>query len=138
MPLSTCVPFEAFSLKQLSFRCNYVRRWAICDRHNFFYQLHRRSTVCRRTNCVHAYRNRLGTLNGAPFNDTMFVITAYGDTANRQVVSSRAYSIEHSSAAIDLNGIGNFAFTLPTRTFSNHGDKTVGFVELHRSAERIC
>lgn len=58
-----------------------------------------------------------GSLGSQSFTDAAFVITAYGDTDNRQ---SSPYYIDHNSASIDINGIGVYSLSAPTRTYSNY------------------
>lgn len=69
-----------------------------------------------------------GTLNGTPFGNASFVISAQGDTTNRQFLDfSSVYFIDHDTAEINLSGLGTFAFTSGTRTFVNQGNSLVGF-----------
>jgi hypothetical protein len=68
-----------------------------------------------------------GTLDGVPFGNTAFVITAQGNTSNRTAPSVDVFSIIHDSAQIQLTGLGTFSFTSPTRTFVNQSSPIVGF-----------
>ena len=68
-----------------------------------------------------------GSLNGASFASSTFVITALGDTTNRATISPGTFAIDHGSASINITGLGTFSFTTPTRTFVNQGVQVVGF-----------
>ena len=68
-----------------------------------------------------------GSLNGASFASSTFVITALGDTTNRATISPGTFAIDHGSASINITGLGTFSFTTPTRTFVNQGAQVVGF-----------
>lgn len=76
-----------------------------------------------------------GTLDGVGFGGAApvaFTITAQGDTDNRQSVLGGgifliAYFIDNDSASIEIEGLGTFAFTTPTRYFSNVENGIVGF-----------
>ena len=57
-----------------------------------------------------------GELDGKPFRNTPFTITAYGDT-NDRVGNGSPYSINHTFAQIELSGIGTFQYTIATRTY---------------------
>ncbi len=70
--------------------------------------------------------NGSGTLNGAPFSASDFVITAVGDTANRESYSA-GWFIDHSSASILIDGLGDFDILTGTRTFVNNNSQMVGF-----------
>jgi len=66
-----------------------------------------------------------GTLNGVPFFNSPFVITAFGDTS--QVVYAypgnpavSVWYIDHTSAQIQIGGVGTYSFFTPTRTFVNN------------------
>lgn len=67
-----------------------------------------------------------GTLDGAPFSTSDFVITASGDTSDRQG-DSVTWWIDHTSASISITGLGDFDITSGTRTFVNNGNERVGF-----------
>jgi hypothetical protein len=67
-----------------------------------------------------------GTLDGAPFATSDFVITASGDTTNRQS-HSQGWSIDHTTASILIAGLGEFDVLTPTRTFVNNVRDIVGF-----------
>jgi len=66
-----------------------------------------------------------GTLNGEPFEAT-FVMTASGDTDDRQS-DTGVFWIVHSSASIEIDGVGTFDFITPTRTVVNNDFGSVGF-----------
>jgi len=70
--------------------------------------------------------NGNGTLDGNPFSASDFVITAVGDTGDRASYSS-GWFIDHSSASISIDGLGDFDFLTGTRTFVNNDSQTVGF-----------
>ncbi|MDZ8237624.1 MAG: PEP-CTERM sorting domain-containing protein [Nostoc sp. ChiQUE01a] len=67
-----------------------------------------------------------GSLNGISFNNTNFTIIGTGDTSNRESFG-QGFSIANDSASIEINGVGNFMFTTPTRVFVNNFNSTVGF-----------
>jgi hypothetical protein len=71
-----------------------------------------------------------GTLDGVAFS-AAFTITAVADTSDRnQLVFGGApygWDIEHTSAAIDIDGLGSFDFITGTRTFVNNDGPVVGF-----------
>src|SRR6185503_6515526 len=69
-----------------------------------------------------------GTLNGVPFSARAFTIVATGDTTNRQsLVDDGVFFIDHTSAAIEIAGLGTFEILSPTRTFVNERAELVGF-----------
>ncbi|MFA5252105.1 MAG: PEP-CTERM sorting domain-containing protein [Phycisphaerae bacterium] len=65
-----------------------------------------------------------GTLAGNPFPVSDFVITAVGDTDDWSY-DDGAWSIDHLSASISIDGVGDFEFLTGTRTFVT--DNVVGF-----------
>ena len=65
-----------------------------------------------------------GTLDGEPFEAT-FIITASGDTDDRQS-DTDIFWIVHTSASIEIDGVGTFDFITPTRTLVNNDVGTVG------------
>lgn len=67
-----------------------------------------------------------GTLDGSTFAEMSFTITAYGDTDDRLSYSS-GWFIDHTTAMIDIVGVGTATFTTDTRTFVNNDNSTVGF-----------
>jgi len=63
-----------------------------------------------------------GTLNEASFNDTAFVITAQADTDNIGPWPCCAtLQNTHSSATVELNGLGLFSFEEATHTWISDG-----------------
>jgi hypothetical protein len=70
--------------------------------------------------------NGSGTLDGIPFPASDFVITAFGETGDRESHSG-GWFIDHVSASISIDGLGNFDFLTGTRTFVNNGFQIVGF-----------
>ena len=75
-----------------------------------------------------------GTLDGVAFGvlaPVAFTITAQGDTDNRQSIMigplQRGFFIDNDSASIEIAGVGSFAFSTPTRFFSNTAIGLVGF-----------
>ena len=75
-----------------------------------------------------------GTIDGVAFGSlapVAFTITATGDTDNRETAMAGpfvvAYFIDNDSASIDIEGVGTFNFTSPTRFFSNVENGLVGF-----------
>lgn len=65
-----------------------------------------------------------GTLNGVPFSNKKFTITATGD-APVNFPGGRA--IQHDSASITMEELGTFNFLSLTRTFVNNDVAIVGF-----------
>ena len=65
-----------------------------------------------------------GSINGAAFATTSFVITATGFTEDVQTTGP-AHFIDHTSASISISGIGTFDFITLTRTFATAN--AVGF-----------
>jgi hypothetical protein len=76
-----------------------------------------------------------GTIGTTTFTNTTFVITAVGDTNNRQSFpgdfsSVGGYQIGNISASIDIAGVGKFSFITPTHFFvNNEASAGVGFSE---------
>lgn len=69
-----------------------------------------------------------GYFNFVPFTDLSITITGYGDTANRRPsVWGTGLHIIHDSATVSVGSLGEFAITMPTKTFVNNGTSTVGF-----------
>jgi len=69
-----------------------------------------------------------GTLNGVAFPVSNFTITSVMDTANRQPVhTGLGWFIDNTSASIQLNGLGTFAFLTATRIFVSYDLALVGF-----------
>src|ERR1700682_2950338 len=58
-----------------------------------------------------------GSLNGVPFSNTAFTITENADTANVVNLGLLLFSLDSSSASINIQGLGNFTFTSGTRTY---------------------
>jgi hypothetical protein len=61
-----------------------------------------------------------GRLGSTVFPTSNFVITAVGNTDSREIRShdfAAIFSMSHSAANIFIDGLGEFAFTSPTRTF---------------------
>jgi hypothetical protein len=58
-----------------------------------------------------------GALAGTAFMDTAFVITAQGDTDNIAPWANATWQNTHSTASIQIDGLGTFAFTVPTHTW---------------------
>ena len=64
----------------------------------------------------------MGSLNGVAFEDTAFVITAEADTDNIGPWADNAnFQNTHSSATIELSGLGSFTFIDPTHTWIAEG-----------------
>ena len=70
--------------------------------------------------------NGSGTLGGNPFAALDFVIAAVGDTGDRDLYSS-GWFIDHLSASISIDGLGDFELLTGTRTFVHNNHQTVGF-----------
>lgn len=70
--------------------------------------------------------NGSGEIGGALFTDADIFITAIGDTAALESFDG-GFSIDHSSASIEIEGQGTFSFMTLTRTFVNNNSSTAGF-----------
>ena len=68
-----------------------------------------------------------GTLDGVPFSNAQFSITAVGDTDNLSQVFSHFSSIAHASASITIQGIGTIDFVTPTATAVNNNLQIAAF-----------
>lgn len=68
-----------------------------------------------------------GTLGGQAFAARPFQVIATGTTESRVAVTSNIFVIAHTSATISLEGLGTFAFSIPTQTFVNNLGRSVGF-----------
>jgi len=72
-----------------------------------------------------------GALDGTLFPNSDFVITAYGYTEDREYFSytppHHGWIIEHTSASISIEGLGEFEFLTKTQTFVNNYTQKVGF-----------
>jgi hypothetical protein len=69
-----------------------------------------------------------GYLGGTPFTNSPVTITGFGDTSNRFPIPwGTGLYIIHDSATVSVGSIGEFAITMPTRTFVNNGNSIVGF-----------
>ncbi len=71
-----------------------------------------------------------GSIGGASFGASAFVITATADTANRQDIplGIGGFFLEHLTASISISGMGVFEFITPTQTFLNTDLDLVGFM----------
>jgi hypothetical protein len=65
-------------------------------------------------------------LDGVPFSDADFTITATGDTDDRQSFAN-GFFIEHLTSSISIAGVGTFDFITATRTFVNNTGGGGGF-----------
>jgi hypothetical protein len=68
-----------------------------------------------------------GTLDGVGFSVEEFTITALGDTDDRQASDVDTFFINHTSAEIEIPGLGTFDIITPSRTFVNQSANAVGF-----------
>jgi len=57
-----------------------------------------------------------GSVGAVSFTNAPFTITGRADTANR-VGTAPVFSIDHDSASISIQGVGDFQFTTGTRTW---------------------
>lgn len=72
-----------------------------------------------------------GNIGDINFANTMFEFTALGNTGSRVPFTGPfpyriGYSITHSAAQIQLDGIGTFQIQTPTRTFVNNDTSAAG------------
>jgi len=58
-----------------------------------------------------------GSLGDTPFSNALFTITAHGNTDAREFDGFDVYSITHTSATIEIEGLGTYSFLSGTRTF---------------------
>lgn len=58
-----------------------------------------------------------GSLGGAAFTDAAFLVSAQADTDNIAPWVNATVQNTHTSASILLDGIGSFAFSVPTHTW---------------------
>lgn len=68
-----------------------------------------------------------GTLDGNPFTNAAFTITAVADTANRQTLAPGLFFYVNNSAQIAITGVGTFSLTSPTSSFLNSNVNLAGF-----------
>ncbi len=67
-----------------------------------------------------------GTLGRTAFVDAEIVITAIGDTDDREDLSGIGWFIDHTSVTVSIGEIGSFDLLSSTRTFVNNGGSVVG------------
>lgn len=67
-----------------------------------------------------------GTIGGTSFDGALITLTAYADTANRLSFGS-GFSLVNDSATVEIEGIGVFGFTSPTRNFVSNTNTGAGF-----------
>jgi hypothetical protein len=68
-----------------------------------------------------------GSLNGVAFASTPFTISSAWDIGAVLSVGPGILTADHTSASIDITGLGSFTFITPTRTFNNQNVPVVGF-----------
>jgi len=68
-----------------------------------------------------------GTLGGASFGTSDFVITATIDTSLHDPPAAGWWGIEHTTASIDIEGLGGLNILTKTQTFLNPSSQIVGF-----------
>lgn len=71
-----------------------------------------------------------GSLNGVSFGSRApvhFTITAIGDTSAIGSPTDGVLDLLHTLASITIDGVGNFDFITPTRTFLNDDADMLGF-----------
>lgn len=68
-----------------------------------------------------------GDLGGVPFFNEDFTISATGNTADRENHGAGIFSINNSTATINISDVGNLTISSPTRLFVNNLENTVGF-----------
>jgi hypothetical protein len=67
-----------------------------------------------------------GSIDGNPFSNQAFTITATADTLDIQSFSG-GFFIDHATACITIDNVGTFDFVTPTRTFVANDGSIVGF-----------
>ncbi len=70
-----------------------------------------------------------GTLDGVAFGPSDFTITAHADTDLRMSYIN-GFWIRHTSATIEINGLGTFDFVTSTQTYVSNTAQRVGFSRL--------
>lgn len=68
-----------------------------------------------------------GDVDGVPFFNEDFTISATADIANRESIGNSIYFIINSTAIINITDVGNLMIISPTRFFVNNQENTVGF-----------
>jgi hypothetical protein len=68
-----------------------------------------------------------GNLNGVAFATTPFTINYEWDIGAVQSPGPGVFTADHTSASIDITGVGTFSFITPTRSFNNQNVPVVGF-----------
>ena len=68
-----------------------------------------------------------GPMEPVTFEVDQFTITAQGDTADRRGDSVVGFDIEHTSALIEIPGVGNFEFLVPTFSVLSTDSLFAGF-----------
>ncbi|MCA9279426.1 MAG: hypothetical protein H6815_09020 [Phycisphaeraceae bacterium] len=69
-----------------------------------------------------------GTLDNVAFPESAFTITATGQTNRRiDLPFNAGWFVHHDWAQIEIDGLGTYTFTTPTRTFVNNDLAIVGF-----------
>lgn len=67
-----------------------------------------------------------GTIGGTSFDGALITLTAYADTTNRLSFGS-GFSLVNDSATVEIEGVGVFGFTSPTRNFVANVGTGAGF-----------
>lgn len=67
-----------------------------------------------------------GTIGGTSFDGALITLTANADTTNRLSFGS-GFSMVNDSATVEIEGIGVFGFTSPTRNFVSNVSNGAGF-----------
>jgi hypothetical protein len=71
--------------------------------------------------------NGSGMLADYQFGASDFIITATGETGDRDDIFGIGWRIDHLSASIWIDGLGDFDFLTGTSTFVENSLKVVGF-----------
>ncbi len=66
-----------------------------------------------------------GTLDGKRFDESVFIIRAFGDTNDRESFL-RGFFVTHTRAEITIEGLGRLEFVTSTQTFVNNRQELVG------------
>jgi hypothetical protein len=69
-----------------------------------------------------------GSIGSTTFSNALFTITETLDTSNRQALGSNiGWYIDDSSAIVNIEGVGTFSMTTPTRSFVYNPGSSAGY-----------
>lgn len=69
-----------------------------------------------------------GTIGNTSFSSTLFTITETLDTSNRMPLGGNiGWTIDDTSATVNIQGVGTFSMTTPTRSFVYNPGSSAGY-----------